>query len=211
VSDDASFASQAQSRQYARPALRATLEYWRNLRSWFIVVAVITLVVATTASVAYWLQASATNEEIGKLAAGRDHPVDMTAASELLAARIGFLTKRDEMDEARALADSLERRGKSELSAGARYNLGNALLRNAFVALEKGDTERSIPLIALAKQEYRRALQFKPDFWDAKFNLDVASRLVRDFNEFERKGGDEAPLDPKKIWTDIPGVPKGLP
>ncbi|MBM3654860.1 MAG: MxaK protein, partial [Alphaproteobacteria bacterium] len=52
---------------------------------------------------------------------------------------------------------------------------------------------------------------FAPEYWDAKYNLDVAVRLVRDFPDFERKSGDELSADPKKLWTDIPGKPKGLP
>ncbi|MGD9659104.1 MAG: MxaK protein, partial [Methylocystis sp.] len=31
------------------------------------------------------------------------------------------------------------------------------------------------------------------------------------FPDFERKGGDELSADPTKLWTDIPGKPKGLP
>jgi mxaK protein len=34
---------------------------------------------------------------------------------------------------------------------------------------------------------------------------------VRDNPRLEHSGGDELPADPKKIWTDIPGKPKGLP
>ena len=45
----------------------------------------------------------------------------------------------------------------------------------------------------------------------AKYNLDVASRLVRDYPEFDRKTGDELRAEPKAIWTDIPGQPRGGP
>lgn len=196
---------------HVQAAIRAALGYWRLLRSPLIAAAAVTLAAATMASGAFWLHIRATNAAIGELIAGRDRPVDAGAPPELLAARVDFLTKRDEVDEARTLADSLERYGKTELSARARYHLGNALLRNAFAALDRGDAERSTPLVVLAKREYRRALQLVPDFWDAKFNLDVASRLVRDYKEYERKGGEEPPADAKKLWTDIPGAPKGLP
>ncbi|WP_204276833.1 hypothetical protein, partial [Klebsiella aerogenes] len=63
--------------------------------------------------------------------------------------------------------------------------------------------------MTLARQDYRRALEARPDDWDAKFNLDVASRLIRDYPEFDRKSGDELKAEPKQIWTDIPGQPRG--
>jgi mxaK protein len=67
------------------------------------------------------------------------------------------------------------------------------------------------PQVTLARQDYRRALFAMPEFWDAKFNLDVASRLIRDYPELSRGEGDELRVEPKKIWTDIPGQPKGGP
>ena len=66
------------------------------------------------------------------------------------------------------------------------------------------------PYVVLARQEYRRALTLVPESWDAKFNLDVASRLVRDFPAFERTIGDEVKTK-KRLWTDVPGKPEGLP
>ncbi len=41
--------------------------------------------------------------------------------------------------------------------------------------------------------------------------VDVASRLIRDYPELSRGEGDELRVEPKKIWTDIPGQPKGGP
>jgi mxaK protein len=94
------------------------------------------------------------------------------------------------------------------VSAGRR---NDALLRRAFDHIERSELEPANPFVNLAKREYRRALQLAPDYWDAKFNFDVAARLVRDFPDFERNSGDELSADPKKLWTDIPGKPKGLP
>jgi len=34
---------------------------------------------------------------------------------------------------------------------------------------------------------------------------------VRDFPELEVTGDDDVPATPKKLWTELPGLPKGLP
>lgn len=185
---------------------------WRGrFRAHLITGAAILLPLATFVSGFFWIKARGANEAIAQLAAGRDLAVDEGAAPQLVAARIAYLAQREEFDRARAFVESFDGRVPAALAAAARYNLGNAFLRKGFAALEKGDFDHSTPFIVLARREYRRALQLSPEFWDAKFNLDVASRLIRDFKEYERKEGDELPADPKKIWTDIPGAPKGLP
>ena len=121
------------------------------------------------------------------------------------------LTRRGSTEEAEGLIESLEAGTDTALGARARYALANARLRRAFAHLERNELDPAGPLITLARQDYRRALQAWPDFWDAKFNLDVASRLLRDFPEFDRQSGDELRAEPKKIWTDIPGQPRGAP
>jgi mxaK protein len=90
-------------------------------------------------------------------------------------------------------------------------NMANARMRAAVAAIEKGNLDKAIPLVALAKSEYRSALRLDPVHWDAKYNFDVAMRLVRDLPQ--AVGEDEQkPLEtPEKLWTDLPGVPKGLP
>jgi mxaK protein len=156
-------------------------------------------------------RARADNAAISALAAGRDVEASAGSAPELVAARIGFLSAREEFDKARALLEPLDAAGRDELSAIAHYDLANALLRHAFHILERDQLEPAGPFVELARREYRLALQYRPQLWDAKYNLDVAARLVRDNPQLERSGGDELPADPKKIWTDIPGAPKGLP
>jgi mxaK protein len=168
------------------------------------------LVGALQNAIAAW-RVRVDNAAIGALAAGRDVETDSASAPELVAARVEYLAAREEFDKARALLEPLGASGRDELSAIAHYDLGNALLRRAFDLLERGQLEPAGPFVELARREYRRALQFQPAFWDAKYNLDVAARLVRDNPQLEHSGGDELPADPKKIWTDIPGAPKGLP
>ncbi|PXW53311.1 mxaK protein [Methylobacterium sp. B4] len=155
--------------------------------------------------------AARTNADIARLEAGRDVAVAPEAADGLLVARIAFLAVRDRLGETEPLIESLDRRGAAGASARARYVAANARIREAFRLIERSELDKAGPQVTLARQDYRRALQARPEFWDAKFNFDVASRLIRDFPEFDRKFGDELKAEPKQIWTDIPGQPRGGP
>lgn len=157
-----------------------------------------------------WRDARA-NRAIAGLAEGRDLPVASEAATPLVLARVLFLAARDRLVEAEPLVEAIERRGDAQASARARYILANARLRQALNHLTRNETDPAGPLVMLSRQDYKRALQARPDFWDAKFNYDFASRLIRDFPDFERKQGDDLEAEPKKIWTDIPGQPRGAP
>ncbi|MGQ9369562.1 hypothetical protein [Azospirillum sp. ST 5-10] len=150
------------------------------------------------------------NRLIGGLAAGRDLATDEPVVADVRFARAHFLMLRDRLDEAQAQVDHLDP-GDRTLAAAAQYDLANARLRTAFDLLEAGRLDPAIPLVRLAKDGYRRALVLNPGFWDAKHNLDVAMRLVRDFPEIEREPEDEAQPTDKRLWTDLPGLPKGLP
>lgn len=192
--------------------LRKTiLHFRRTQRSLLLVAAAFGLALAALFEGVAWRRAVATNDAIEALRAGRDIPIDMEAPPEALFARIAYLAKRDRLDQARGFLEALDRRGDEPSCARAHYLVANALLRAALEHIEKSELEAAVPFVNLSKREYRRALQLDPEFWDAKFNMDVAARLVRDFPDFERKSGDELSADPKKLWTDIPGKPKGLP
>jgi mxaK protein len=59
--------------------------------------------------------------------------------------------------------------------------------------------------------KFRSLLRLKPDDWDAKYNYDIAMRLVRDLPKGEGEDQHDPLKTPEKLWTDLPGVPKGLP
>jgi mxaK protein len=152
------------------------------------------------------------NAAIARLRAGADVAVDPTSArAALLDARAAFLLHRDRIDEAQPLLDQAMLRADDATRVGMLYNMANARMRAAVAAIGKGDYDKAIPLVMLAKAEYRSALRLAPGNWDAKYNLDIAMRLVRDLPQ--AIGEDEQkPLEtPEKLWTDLPGVPKGLP
>ncbi|MGU3662985.1 MxaK protein [Methylobacterium sp. A49B] len=156
-------------------------------------------------------RAERANGTIAALEAGTDADVALDAPAPVLAARVRFLAQRDRLGETEPLVAALDRAEAPESAARARYLVANARVRDAFTLITRGALDKAGPQVTLARQDYRRALRDRPDFWDAKFNLDVASRLIRDYPEFERKAGEELQADPKQIWTDIPGQPKGGP
>ena len=159
-----------------------------------------------------YLSKTQTNADIDQLRAGKDVAVDAADASQaLLDARSAFLLKRGRIDEAQPLLDQAQARADSATQVRMLYNMANARMRTAVREIEKGNFDKAIPLVSLAKSEYRSALRLDPGNWDAKFNLDVAMRLVRDLPQAVGED-EEKPLEtPEKLWTDLPGVPKGLP
>jgi mxaK protein len=195
----------------ARSSFGGVAALWREARSTLLLAAAIACGAIVVVGALCWREAVAINAEIGALHGGRDISVANDAAPELLLARLEFLAKRGEVDKARMLVDPLDRPGSEALSAKGRYVLGNALLRRAFELIESGDLDSAGSFVNLSKREYRRALQLTPSYWDAKFNFDVAARLIRDYPSFELQNGDELQAEPKKLWTDVPGIPKGLP
>ncbi|MDP4002098.1 MxaK protein [Methylobacterium sp. NEAU K] len=184
---------------------------WRRLRPGLLVALPLALTgTALSLAIAGW-SARRDDGRIAALEFGRDVSVSPEARTALLLARIRFLAARDRLGETEPLIDALDRAGAAPEAARARYAVGNSRMRQAFALIGRGDLDRAAPMVTLARQDYRRALRARPDFWDAKYNLDVASRLVRDYPEFDRASGDELRAEPKKIWTDIPGQPRGGP
>jgi mxaK protein len=101
-------------------------------------------------------------------------------------------------------------KGDSALQTTVRYNLGNMYLEQAVEQLEAKNINAAQPLVALAKQAYRQALALNSHFWDAKYNLEMAMRLLPEMDRIDMKDdGSNAP--PPQLWTTIPGFPRGLP
>ncbi len=160
-----------------------------------------------TTAVTLWLQAA----DLRALAAGRDVAVEPDAAPPLLHARALHLLARDRIAEAEVFGVQLVRAGDPDLLAGYRFTLGNARLRRAFSFIEVARLNDAIPEVALAKTAYRAALAADPEHYDAKVNLDIAMRLVRDLPRESLEGVGDPDARPKKVWTDLPGLPRGGP
>lgn len=152
------------------------------------------------------------NATITALDAGDDVEIDpRTASDEVMVARSAFLLARNRREEAQSLLDMSGKMADPVQRARLVYNHANSRVRDAIAAVERGDNDKAIPLTRLAKDEYRLALRLDPTAWDIKYNYDVAMRIVRDFPGYGSDEEEPPPDAPTKLWTDLPGVPKGLP
>jgi mxaK protein len=185
---------------------------WRKTRTALIAVA-LAASLATLGTLAWRIwDINRDNALITALAAGDDIAVTPRGASdEVLIARSAFLLARDRRDEAQALLDTSSAMTDPKLRARLLYNHANARIRDAIAAVGRGNTDAAVPITRLAKDEYRLALRLDPEAWDIKYNFDVAMRIVRDFPGYETEGEEPPPDAPTRLWTDLPGVPKGLP
>lgn len=192
--------------------LSAVVAVWRKVRTFVLASALVASLAALAALSWRFHEIRRDNATIAALADGEDIPVDArTAAAEVVLARSAFLLARDRREDAQALLDAASGMADAKQRARLLYNHANARMRDAFAAVQRGDQDRAIPLTRLAKDEYRAALRLDSTAWDAKYNFDVAMRMVRDFPGYETEGEEVPPEAAKKLWTDLPGVPKGLP
>lgn len=151
------------------------------------------------------------NALIAALASGHDLATGAGDPPALTFARLHFLSTRDRLDEAQPLVNRLAAGPDPRIAVAALYDMANARLRLAIDHLGSNQIDPAVPLVRLAKEGYRRALVLDPGFWDAKYNLDIAMRLVRDFPQLDVEGEEMPPEAAKKLWTDLPGIPRGLP
>ncbi|MBD9356478.1 MxaK protein [Methylomonas albis] len=156
---------------------------------------------------------SSQNRLIAQLLVGKDVGADelATSAPEVRMARAVYLSQHQRYDEALTTLNLLLQQSGSEAQAHTRYNLGNLYLRQAMQKAEAGNVNEAMPLLGLAKQAYREALTLDSQFWDAKYNLEVAMRLLPEMDRIS-SGDDADDLSQKtQLWTTLPGFPRGLP
>ena len=89
----------------------------------------------------------------------------------------------------------------------AYFNRANINLREA-LSLTSSDG-RQIPLVELAKQDYRSVLALVPEMWDARYNLEIALRLVPEDpaanEDFEKKViSSQRSIESKAFKVDLP-------
>lgn len=176
-----------------------------------------------------WDQVHTDNDTISALAQGYDIEIADDARGEVAFARLNFLVHRGRLDEALRWSedlsqwqkaprpvidghDTLEGAQSPPLPARALYNMGNGRLRHAFEMLEQSRLDKAPQSVRLAQDYYTRALRLEPNFWDARYNLDIATRLVRHLpRALIDEDDEESDADPKELWTQLPGLPRGLP
>lgn len=118
------------------------------------------------------------------------------------------MLKRQEKNDA-ALAQLTEVLGDADASLLplAYFNRGNINLREA-LSLTDSDG-RQIPLVELAKQDYRSALALDPGMWNARYNLEVALRVVPEDpannEDFEKNViSSQRSIESKAFKVDLP-------
>lgn len=150
------------------------------------------------------------NRAIRSLAGGSDIALRKGADPRAAHARALYLALRDRPQEAEPLLAMLAD-APAALQSEYHYLIGNSRMRMGFVRIEANRIDDATALINLSKASYRAALRARPGNFDAKVNLDLAMRLVRDLPR-ELQDGDEDPdVQPRRLWTDLPGMPRGAP
>jgi mxaK protein len=118
-----------------------------------------------------------------------------------------YLVEQNENDAALEQYTLVLGSQQTEWLPAAYFNRGNINLREA-MAMD-GNDPQMIPLVELAKQDYRSALKQQPEFWDARFNLEVALRLVPedpevDGNFKKQEIYSERSIETKAFKVDLP-------
>jgi mxaK protein len=157
-----------------------------------------------------WVHGVRENTGIAGLQAGRSIPVSSAASVQLMAARGRWLIGRGDLTGAQAIADQLANTPLVRVRSALLYDLGNAHMRQAYGMMTKLPFWKVKPIVALAKSEFRQAVQLDLSNWDARYDYAIASSLVRDTEPAKPTVGD-AMSHERAAWPDIPGAPNGMP
>lgn len=171
----------------------------------------VTIAITLRCLSAYW-QLNADNHAIQELFNNQDIEIDPVSSPqpELQLARAYYLQQHHRYDEALAKLNLIMQAGETGLQTKVRYNLGNIYLEQAVTHVENQELGRAIPLVELAKQAYRQALTLDSQYWDAKYNLEVAMRLLPEMERVNLEN-DGPKQEQAELWTTVPGFPRGLP
>lgn len=157
----------------------------------------------------YWRQAEEVRQA-ENIRQGLGRAPSRSASPQLQLTWANHLTLKSRYEEALEAFSRLLEIAPASLLPTVYYNLGNLYLRRARRLVEEANLDGAAPLVELAKRSYREALRLRPDLWAAKYNLEVAIRLMPQIEspevaQKENKEPSEA------LWTQVPGFPRGLP
>ncbi|NOR68433.1 MAG: MxaK protein [Methylomarinum sp.] len=158
-------------------------------------------------------QIANSNQLISQLNKGKDIKPEQIKNSvpEIHLARATYLKKKHRYKEAQTSLSQIINQGSQKIQAISRYNLGNTYLEEAIELAESMQINEATALTALAKQAYRQALALDSHYWDAKYNLEVAMRLLPEMDRITMEKDDPIPEKKAKLWATVPGFPRGLP
>jgi mxaK protein len=98
----------------------------------------------------------------------------------------------------------------SALGQAARYNSANLLMRQAIGVRATSQPGQAIPLLELAKENYREVLRNDSGQWDARYNLERAQRLLPDPDDTLAEPAD-IKRDAERAVTTMRGYSPGMP
>ncbi|MDO9141273.1 MAG: MxaK protein [Methylobacter sp.] len=152
------------------------------------------------------------NDLIRQLISGKDVAVNnvISGKPELRLARAFYFKRKHRYDEALSTLSLIMDKGDRNFQAKVRYNLGNLYLEQAIQQALAMNINEAMPLLGLAKQAYRQSLALNSGDWDAKYNLEVAMRLLPEMDRVDMPD-DEPTKQKSQLWTTVPGFPRGLP
>lgn len=127
------------------------------------------------------------------------------------------LERAGHVDDALDIYAEVDVLGTPALRRAARVNVANLYLaRGLAAAQDEGQAQRAMVLLQLAKAGYRAALRDAPDDWNARYNLELALRVLPDMEarNWRRSGNepeiDEAQRKDKAAWSEMVGTPRGM-
>jgi len=147
---------------------------WRavnNLITW--------LIVAMIAAVIYdgyqLLRASQLNRALANAEAS---VADNDTHPRLAFARAYALQQDGNFEKALEAYAAIDVPDDDPMRADIRYNLANLYLRRALRYREDDADDLALPLVELAKENYRTLLRDDSQHWSAKYNLELALRIA---------------------------------
>lgn len=128
-------------------------------------------------------------------------------------ARAWMLSRNGQGQEALMLYETLGQSRDPVFRARVKYQIGALLLRQATDLLEEQGppaVTKVAPLIEIAKEALREVLRYDSRDREAKYNLELALRLLPEPERVDRARDEEA-KEEEGDWTSIPGLPEGMP
>ena len=149
-----------------------------------------------------WWQAERLNDAI------KDGSIVATQGAlppQALFAQAFFQAQKGDRERAIALYKRVETSPDASLARAATYNRANGYLMRAMEFSGGDNPHLGLPLAELAKDAYRALLRTDPGYWDAKYNLERALRLVPDPDD-----SDDADLPRPQQSEDAPTTMRGF-
>jgi mxaK protein len=140
-----------------------------------IAVLIAALIIAVVYDSYHLWRASQLNREIASMDPGEvvsgEHP-------RLRFARAYALAQDGEFEAALEAYAGIDMAQGDRLHADIAYNLANLYLRRSLEYRESGADDLALPLVELAKENYRELLRRESSDWSSKYNLELALRIA---------------------------------